>query len=682
MRLRHCAASVHAVSLTQLGAAVQPTPVPQSRPSLLVAPSSLCYSSQRLPAISIRRANSSIASASCTLAAEPDATPSSLPTEKTTRDSIRNIAIIAHVDHGKTTLVDAMLRQAKVFRDNQKVAERIMDSNDLERERGITILSKNTAITYKGTKINIIDTPGHADFGGEVERVLNMVDGVLLLVDSVEGPMPQTRFVLKKALQLGHRVIVVVNKVDRPQARVDYVVNKTFDLFLDLDASEEQCEFPIVYASGVNGVAGLEATNLASTLEPLFDKIIESVPPPMVDLTAPAQMLVTNLDYDEHKGRIAIGRVNAGSIRRAQDVKICKPDELCRNGRVAEVFVYENFGRKPVDSAEAGDICALCGLPDVQIGETIACKLEGTPLPTITVEDPTVRMTFAINTSAFAGQEGKFVTSRNLRERLYRELERNLAMKVEDGDTSDTFIVSGRGTLHIGILIENMRREGYEFMIGPPQVITKKDDAGNTLEPYEEAVVEVTEEYVGTIVDMLSRRKGVMVDMSPTPSGNASVVKFKVPTRGLLGLRNATLTATRGTALLNTVFLEYGPWAGEIKMRDSGSLVAFETGESTTYALLSSQERGEMFIIPGVPVYKGMVVGIHQRPGDLEINVCKKKAMTNIRSNKEATVTLDAIKTFSLDDAIEYIAQDEMVEVTPKSVRMCKVAQKKKDSRN
>eukprot|EP00898_Chlorokybus_atmophyticus_P008512 jgi/Chlat1/8662/Chrsp87S08042 len=588
------------------------------------------------------------------------------------RDGVRNIAIIAHVDHGKTTLVDGMLRQAKVFRDNQKVAERIMDSNDIERERGITILSKNTAITFKGTKINIIDTPGHADFGGEVERILNMVDGVLLLIDSVEGPMPQTRFVLKKALELGHRVVLVVNKVDRPQARCEFVTNAAFDLFLELNASEEQCEFPIVYASGVQGIAGLSLDSMATDLQPLFETIIASVPPPMVDVNAPMQLLITNLDYDDHKGRIAIGRVHAGSVSKGQDIKIVKPGAPPRSGRISELFVYSNFSRVPVDRVEAGDICAMTGLSDVMIGETVADKQNAVALPTITVEEPTVRMTFCINTSPFAGQEGKFVTSRNLRERLYRELERNLAMKIEDGDTADTFIVSGRGTLHIGILIENMRREGYEFCIGPPQVITKEVN-GKVQEPYEEAVVEVPEEYVGPVVDLLGQRKGEMIDMAPCTTDGACVVKYRIPTRGLLGLRNAMLTATRGTAILNTVFSHYGPWCGDIILRENGSLVAFETGQTTSYALLSAQERGALFCGPGLDVYKGQIVGIHQRQGDLAINVCKKKQMTNIRSNKEGTVTLAATRNYSLDDAIEYISNDEMVEVTPKSIRMKKV---------
>ncbi|XP_002989923.2 putative elongation factor TypA-like SVR3, chloroplastic [Selaginella moellendorffii] len=585
------------------------------------------------------------------------------------RTDIRNLAIIAHVDHGKTTLVDGMLRQSKVFRDNQTVQERIMDSNDLERERGITILSKNTAITYKGTKINIIDTPGHSDFGGEVERVLNMVDGVLLLVDAVEGPMPQTRFVLKKALALGHRVIVVVNKVDRPAARPDYVINMTFELFLELEASDEQCDFQVIYASGLKGQAGLEPDALGNDLEPLFEAVLRCIPEPRVQIDAPLQMLITNLDYDEHKGRIGIGRVNAGTLTKGE-VKICKPDEADRVGKVSEIFVFENFAKVPAVKVVAGDICAFAGINDVMIGETVADKANGVPLPSIKVEEPTVKMSFSVNTSPFSGQEGKFVTSRNLRDRLYRELERNLAMKVEDGETAETFIVSGRGTLHITILIENMRREGYEFMVGPPRVIHKVLN-GKKLEPYEDAIVEVPEQYVGAAVDLLGKRRGQMLDMQASELGN-TILKYRLPTRGLLGIRNSLLSASRGTAILNTVFHGYEEFVGDISTREQGSLVAFETGQTTSYALCSCQERGQLFLDPGVEVYKGQIVGIHQRPGDLSINVCKKKAATNIRSNKEQTVVLDAPQDFSLDDCVEYIEEDELVEVTPVSVRMCK----------
>ncbi|GFY98238.1 elongation factor family protein [Actinidia rufa] len=428
------------------------------------------------------------------------------------RSDIRNIAIVAHVDHGKTTLVDAMLKQAKVFRDNQVVQERIMDSNDLERERGITILSKNTSITYKDTKINIIDTPGHSDFGGEVERVLNMVEGVLLVVDSVEGPMPQTRFVLKKALEFGHAVVVVVNKIDRPSARPDFVINSTFELFIELNASDEQCDFQVIYASGIRGKAGLSPDNLAEDLGPLFESIIRCIPGPHIDKDGALQMLATNIEYDEHKGRIAIGRLHAGVLRRGMDVRVCTTEDTCRFGRIGELFVYEKFHRVAAQAVEAGDICAVCGIDDIQIGETIADKIYGKPLPAIKVEEPTVKMAFAINTSPFVGREGKYVTSRNLRDRLYREIERNLAMRVEDGETADTFIVSGRGTLHITILIENMRRERYEFMVGPPKVINKKVD-DKLLEPFEVATVEVPEEHMGPVVELLGKRRGQMFDM-------------------------------------------------------------------------------------------------------------------------------------------------------------------------
>ncbi|KAM3227301.1 hypothetical protein ACQJBY_059250 [Aegilops geniculata] len=581
--------------------------------------------------------------------------PSAGMSSQATRRDVRNIAIVAHVDHGKTTLVDSMLRQSKVFRDNQVVQERIMDSNDLERERGITILSKNTSITYKGTKINIIDTPGHSDFGGEVERVLNMVEGILLVVDSVEGPMPQTRFVLKKALEFGHAVVVVVNKVDRPIARPEFVVNSTFELFIELNATDEQCDFQTVYAIGLKGKAGISADNLADDLGPLFEAILRCIPEPRIEKDGALQMLVTSTEYDEHKGRIAIGRLHAGELKRGMEVKVCTPDDACRIGKIGELFVYENFGRVPVESVSAGDICAVCGINDIMIGETIADKVSGTALPTIKIEEPT----------------GKFVTSRNLRDRLYRELERNLAMKVEDGETADTFLVSGRGTLHLTILIENMRREGYEFMIGPPKVINKTVN-GKLLEPYEIAAIEVPEEYMGSVVELLGKRRGQMLDMEASGPEGTSLLKYKVPTRGLIGLRNAILTASRGRAILNTIFDSYGPWAGDISSRDQGSLVAFEGGSTTSYACVNAQERGILFVKPGQDIYKGQIVGIHQRPGDLALNVCKKKAATNVRSNKETTVVLDEPLSYSLDDCIEYIQEDELVEVTPESIRMSK----------
>ncbi|GMP97381.1 hypothetical protein CsSME_00045662 [Camellia sinensis var. sinensis] len=522
------------------------------------------------PPFNFHSRNSIRTSLKCSVSGATEAVPERRSQLKR-RSDIRNIAIVAHVDHGKTTLVDAMLKQAKVFRENQVVRERIMDSNDIERERGITILSKNTSITYKDTKINIIDTPGHSDFGGEVERVLNMVEGVLLVVDSVEGPMPQTRFVLKKALEFGHAVVVVVNKIDRPSARPDYVINSTFELFIELNASDEQCDFQAIYASGIKGKAGLSPDNLADDLGPLFESIIRCIPGPSIEKDGALQMLVTNIEYEEHKGRIAIGRLHAGVLRRGLDVQVCTTEETCRYVRVSELFVYEKFSRVAAEAVEAGDICAVCGIDDIQIGETIADKISGKPLPAIKVEEPTVKMAFSINTSPFVGREGKYVTSRNLRDRLYRELERNLAMKVEDGETADTFIISGRGTLHITILIENMRREGYEFMVGPPKVINKRVD-DKLLEPYEIATVEVPEQHMGPVVELLGKRRGQMFDMQGLGSEGTTFLKYKIPTRGLLGLRNAILTASRGTAILNTIFDSYGPWAGDITTRDQGSL--------------------------------------------------------------------------------------------------------------
>lgn len=585
---------------------------------------------------------------------------------------LRNIAIIAHVDHGKTTLVDSMLKQSKVFRENQAVETRIMDSNDLERERGITILSKNTAIRYKGKKINIIDTPGHADFGGEVERVLNMADGVLLLVDSVEGPMPQTRFVLRKALSLDKKVVVVVNKIDRPAARPDYVIDAVFDLFCELDATDEQCDFPVVYASGMSGIAGNEPDQLSDDLEPLFEAILREVNPPNVDKNGPTRMQVCALDYDEHKGRIAIGRVDRGSIKKGDNVALCLPGEESRKGKVTELFVYDNFTRVPADEVHAGDICCLTGISDVSIGDTLCDPSVQEPLPTIAVEEPTVTMTFAVNTSPFAGQEGKFVTSRNLKERLERELERNLALKVAPGEGAESFEVSGRGSLHLGILMENMRREGYEFSVGPPKVITKRSDDGTLLEPFEEAVIEVPEEHVGAVTSLMGSRKAQMLDMSGGSEG-LTRVKYTLPTRGLLGLRNAMLTATKGTAILNTLLVGYEPWVGDIDTRENGSLVCFETGQVTAYAIESSQQRGRMFVSPGAQVYEGQVVGIHQRAGDLKVNVCKKKALTNMRAaGKDNTVVLSEPIPVTLDYALEYVADDELVEITPENIRMRK----------
>ncbi len=588
----------------------------------------------------------------------------------TRRDDIRNIAIIAHVDHGKTTLVDAMLKQTDVFHARQAVTERVLDSNDLERERGITILAKNTAIRRGGVKINIVDTPGHADFGGEVERVLNMVDGVLLLVDAVEGPMPQTRFVLRKALELGHRAVVVVNKMDRPNARPEWVVDATFDLFIDLGATEAQAEFAVVYTRALSGHASRSPIDGGTDLGPLFDAIMD-LPGPAIDTASPLQLMVTNLDYDEYKGRIAMGRLHAGTIRRGQDIAIATPDTAPRKARVAELFVFENLGRLPVEAADAGEIVALAGLEDVAIGQTITDPQDPRPLAPIAVEEPTVRMAFIVNNSPFAGREGKYITSRVLRDRLYRELERNVALRVEDTDSPDTFLVSGRGELHLAILIETMRREGYELQVGNPEVILHDVD-GDKHEPYEDVYVEVAEAYMGPVMEMLGRRRGEMRNMHPGEEGIVNL-HYVMPTRGLLGFRNAFLTMTRGTGVLHTLFHAYGPWAGEIEQRDTGSLVAHEAGVSTSYALDTAQERGALFIGPGIDVYAGMIVGQRARPGDLAINVCRKKHVTNHRKSfAEDGIMLTPPIVFSLDEAIEYIGTDELVEVTPASIRLRK----------
>ncbi len=591
------------------------------------------------------------------------------------RNDIRNIAIIAHVDHGKTTLVDAMLKQARVFRENQVVAERVMDSNDLERERGITILAKNTAVSYNGVKINIVDTPGHADFGGEVERVLNMVDGVLLLVDAVDGPMPQTRFVLRKALELGHKAIVVINKIDRPNARPDFVANATFDLFIELGASEAQAEFPIIYTNAIDGVAKTEpfAAGSEGSLQPLFDLILQYVPKPNVELDAPAQMLVTALSYDDYKGRIAIGRLFRGRLNKSQDVIRIDTAGLQFKGRVVNVFTHQGLERIEVNTAEAGDIIAITGLSDIFIGETVADAMTPEALPPIRVEEPTVRMTFGVNTSPFTGKEGTWSTSRRLRERLFRELEQNVALRVEDGLTPDTFIVSGRGELHLVILIETMRREGYEFQVGKPEVIFRKAEDGTTMEPYEELYVEIPEEYLGTVVEMLGTRQGQMQDMTHGDNGIVSI-HYKVPTRGLLGFRGAALTATRGTVVMHALFAGYEPLSGGIRQRDRGSLVAWEAGEAVTYGLRNAWERGVLFVEPGTQVYEGMIVGENSRGDDMDVNVCKTKVLSAMRTraSDHDTSRLPPIRQMSLDDCIEFINDDELVEVTPVSIRLRK----------
>ncbi|MCS1351735.1 translational GTPase TypA [Mechercharimyces sp. CAU 1602] len=584
---------------------------------------------------------------------------------------IRNIAIIAHVDHGKTTLVDAMLKQSRIFRDNQHVDDRVMDSNDLERERGITILSKNTAITYQDIKINIIDTPGHADFGGEVERVMNMVDGVLLLVDSVEGPMPQTKFVLRQALSRGHKVIVVVNKIDRANARPDYVINTTFDLFVDLGATEEQAEFPVIYTSALAGIAGKEPEELTENLEPLFEEIVEYLPHPNVSLDEPTQMQATLMGFDDYKGKIVIGRLNSGRIQKNQPLIHITEDGSHLPVKAAQVFTHQGLNRVEVEEATCGDIIALTGLGDVGIGDTIADADNPRALPRIKVEEPTLRVTFGINTSPFAGREGKFVTSRKLRERLYLESERDVALKVAETDSAETFYVSGRGELHLGILIENMRREGFEFEVSKPEVILKKiEDKWH--EPFESVEVEVSEAYQGAVVELLGQRKGQMQDMQLRDNGLIHYT-FLVPTRGLIGFRQQFLTATRGEGLINTLFAGYQPFTGDIQTRSHGSLVAWEPGETNNYGLHAAQERGQLFIPSGTPVYEGMVVGQHIREGDLEVNVCKKKQLTNFRaSGSDDSLRLEPPKDLSLDDALEYLAEDELLEVTPESFRIRK----------
>ncbi|MBX3045703.1 MAG: translational GTPase TypA [Anaerolineales bacterium] len=597
---------------------------------------------------------------------------------QTPRTDLRNIAIIAHVDHGKTTLVDGLLRQARVFRENQQVAERVMDSNDLERERGITILAKNTAIQIidpangQPVKINIVDTPGHADFGGEVERVMNMVDGVLLLVDAAEGPRPQTRFVLKKALEMGLRAIVVINKVDRRGADVTRTLNETFDLFVDLGATDEQAEFPVVYAIGTEQRAGL-TPDVGPDLQPLFETILKEVPPPIVDADAPLQMLVTTLDYDNYRGQTAIGRIFAGRMKVNQPVARLTQDGKNLPEVLRYLYLQDGLQRVEVQEASAGDIVAVAGLEGIAIGETLADREHPVALPGITVEEPTVRMAFGVNTSPFAGREGKWGTSRKLRERLYNELRSNLSLRVEDTDSADTFIVSGRGELHLAILIETMRREGFEFHVARPEVILKTDGEGNTLEPFEEVHIETSPESAGVVVEMMGKRRGEMQQMVEGPGGS-TLMTFVVPTRGLLGFRQQFLTATRGRGIMNTIFAGYRPVAGAITSRARGSLIAYEGGTAVTYGLRAAEERGILFIGPGTEVYAGMVVGEQPREGDLEVNVCKTKKLTSVRADSRGEIEqrLTPPRVMSLDECIEQLADDELLEVTPESLRIRK----------
>ena len=593
------------------------------------------------------------------------------------RTDLRNIAIIAHVDHGKTTLVDGLLRQAHTFRENQQVAERVMDSNDLERERGITILAKNTAITIwdpeiQGqVKINIVDTPGHADFGGEVERVMNMVDGVLLLVDAAEGPMPQTRFVLKKALEMGHRAVVVINKVDRKDADPLHALNQTFDLFIELGASDEQADFPVVYANAVTGRAAL-TPELGPDLQPLFEAILRRIPAPRVDAEAPLQMLVTSLGYDEYRGVTAVGRIFAGTMQAGQAVaRMTLAGEIIPE-RARYLYVHKGLERAAVDSAQAGEIVVIAGLEEIAIGETLGDPENPLPLPVIQVEEPTVRMTFGVNTSPFAGREGRWGTSRKIRERLYEELRRNVALRVADTDSADTFLVSGRGELHLAILIETMRREGYEFMVSRPEVIFRRGEADEILEPFEEVYIETSADSVGVVVEMLGSRRGRMLEMAENPDTSVRLT-YIVPTRGLLGFRYQFLTATRGMGVMHTIFHSYLPMAGSLAQRSSGSLVCWEAGVTTTFGLKNAEERGMLFVGPGVEVYQGMVVGEHQRPGDLAVNVAKKKHLTNVRQfTRDIDVRLTPPRQMSLDEAIEYLADDELLEVTPLAYRIRK----------
>jgi GTP-binding protein len=595
----------------------------------------------------------------------------------TERTDLRNIAIIAHVDHGKTTLVDGLLRQAHTFRDNQQVVERVMDSYDLERERGITILAKNTAIsipdplTGQIVKINIVDTPGHADFGGEVERVMNMVDGVLLLVDAAEGPMPQTRFVLKKALEMGHRAVVVVNKVDRKNAEPVDTLNRTFDLFIELGATDEQAEFTVVYANAVTAQAGLTPA-LGPDLQPLFQAILRHIPAPKVDPDAPLQMLVTTLGYDDYRGVTAVGRIFAGKIKVGQPLARLKLDGTNVPERARYLYVHQGLNKVEVEQAEAGEIIALAGLEGIAIGETLADPENPVALPQIRIEEPTVRMTFGVNTSPFSGKEGRWSTSRKLRERLFDELRTNVSLRVQETESAETFLVSGRGELHLAILIETMRREGYEFMVSRPEVILRQGEKGALLEPYEEVHIETSPETVGVVVEMLGERRGRMLDMQDTGQGSVRLV-YLVPTRGLLGFRYQFLTATRGMGVMNTLFHGYEEMAGPMAMRSTGSLTAMEAGDTTSYALKSAEEHGMLFVAPGVAVYEGMVIGENTRPGDIAINVCRKKHLTNVRSSRgDMEIRLTPPRQMSLDEAIEYLADDELLEVTPLSYRIRK----------
>ena len=585
-------------------------------------------------------------------------------------EKIRNIAIIAHVDHGKTTLVDSLLRQSHIFRENEQVQERVMDSNDLEKERGITILSKNTSVKYKDIKINIVDTPGHADFGGEVERVLKTVDGVLLLVDSFEGAMPQTREVLKKALALDLKPIVVINKIDRPGARPEKVVDEVIELFIELDATDEQLDFPVVYASAKNGISKLNMSDEDSDMTPLFETIIKTIDAPNCDEEGPAQMLVSNIDYDDYVGRIAVGRVERGEIKTGMQVAICKEDKQI-NGKIAKVYTHVGLKKVEVESAKAGDIIELAGLADISIGDTICDPEHIEKIPFVNIDEPTVSMTFSVNNGPFAGKEGQFITSRHIRDRLFKELDKNVSLRVKETESPDSFEVSGRGELHLSVLIETMRREGFELLVSRPKVIIKEID-GVKCEPIELLVVNVPDDCVGNVIEKLGRRKAEMVNMEPAEAGHTKI-EFKIPARGLIGYRTEFLTDTKGEGTMATMFKGYEPFKGDVVSRVRGTIVAFEAGKSITYGLYNAQEKGDLFIGPGVEVYEGMIVGLNSRGEDLAVNVCKEKHLTNTRaSGSDDALRLVPPIQMSLEKAIEFIQDDELVEVTPKSIRLRK----------
>ena len=588
-------------------------------------------------------------------------------------EKLRNVAIIAHVDHGKTTLVDEMLKQGGIFRENQAPVERVMDSNDLERERGITILAKNTAVHYKDVKINIVDTPGHADFGGEVERILKMVNGVILLVDAAEGPMPQTRFVLSKALELGHRVIVVVNKIDRPDQRIHEVMDEVLELLLDLNATDEQFESPTLFCSGRQGTASYSPDVPGTDLTPLFETIINYIPAPEADTTAPFQMLVSSIDYNEFVGRIAIGRIERGTVKQNQEIVVCNyhnPDQATKKAKATALYQFDGLAKVPVTEADAGNIIAMSGIGDITIGDTICAPDCVEPMEFVKISAPTIEMTFSVNDSPFAGKEGKFVTSRQLRERLFRETLKDVSLRVSETDSTDSFNVAGRGEMSLSILIETMRREGYEFQVSPPRVLYQEID-GKKCEPIERLVCDVPADAVGAVIEKIGARKGDLLEM--TPVGERMKLEFLVPSRGLFGYRNEFLTDTKGEGIMASVFECYAPMKGEIQRRNSGSLVSFETGESVTYGLFNAQERGVLFIGPGVPVYAGMVVGETPKQEDISVNICKKKQLTNMRaSGSDDALRLTPPRQMSLEQCLEFLADDELLEVTPKSLRLRK----------